>query len=148
METITDSAIAFYENLSPGVIIVACIMLFIGTIGMWALFSKSKLPGIACIVPVWNVAVFLKIMGRPAWHMLYFLIPVYNIYFIVVVWIELCQSFGKTSKLDYVLVILLNGLYVMNLALSYDTKYVGPAYQMKLKAAVKNTAPQGSPQLA
>jgi hypothetical protein len=38
------------------------------------------------------------------------------------------QSFGKRSLLDYVLVILLNGLYIFNLGMSYDTEYLGPVY--------------------
>jgi hypothetical protein len=58
-----------------------------------------------------------------------FLIPIYGqFYMIPKVWIELCQSFGKRTLLDHVLVILLNGLYIFNLGMSYDTTYVGPVY--------------------
>lgn len=128
METLSNYFNYLHETLGPGTLIVICIIIFIGIIGQWALYSKCDLPGIACIVPIWNVAVFLRIMGRPWWHMFFLLIPLYNLYFIVKVYIELCQSFGKTKTIDYVLIVLLNGLYVLNLGLSYDTKYLGPVY--------------------
>jgi hypothetical protein len=44
------------------------------------------------------------------------------------VYIELCNSFGKTSLIDYILVILFNGFYILNLGLSYEAHYLGPVY--------------------
>ena len=140
MDTLSNYFEMLHETLGPGTLIVICIIVFIGIVGQWALYSKCDLPGIACIVPFWNVVVFLKIMGRPWYHMFFFLIPLYNIYFVFKVYIELCQSFGKTSTTDYILVVLLNGLYVLNLALSYDTKYVGPVYGKEKAAASEAVA--------
>ena len=78
---------------------------------------------------MWNVIVFLKIVGRPAKDAWLMLIPIYGqLYFIPKVWIEVVQCFGKRSTLDYVLVIALNGLYILNLALSEDSRYMGPLY--------------------
>jgi hypothetical protein len=48
--------------------------------------------------------------------------------FMVNVYVELCNSFGKFSTSDYVLILLFNGFYVFNLGLSYKEKYYGPAY--------------------
>ncbi len=85
----------------------------------WRLYEKASQPGIAAFVPIWNVIVFLSIVGRPASDAWKMLIPIYGqLYFLPKVWIEVCTSFGKTSKMDHVLVILLNGLYIMNLGLS------------------------------
>ena len=91
--------------------------------------EKAGQPGIAAIVPIWNFIVFLKIVGRPAKHLWLFLIPIYGqLYMLPKVWIEVAQSFGKTTLMDYVLVILFNGIYILNLGLSYDTRYMGPVY--------------------
>lgn len=49
--------------------------------------------------------------------------------FMINVYVELCNSFGKFSIADYVLIVLLNGFYVFNLGLSYKEKYHGPAYR-------------------
>lgn len=107
-------------------------LIFIGVIlalAQWRLYEKAGQPGVSALVPVWNVIVFLRIVGRPAsdgWKML---IPIYGqLYFIPLVWIEVCQSFGKRSTLDYVLVVLFNGLYILNLGLSHETRYVGPVH--------------------
>ena len=133
-------------------ILVALIATF-GILGQWVLYYKCDLPGIASIVPLWNVVVFLKIMGRPAWQVVVFIIPppiiIYVVYtgdtsmaanvalvsmlsvFIIstlTLYIELCKCFGKRSFIDYILVIIFNGLYVMYLGMSSDTEYLGPIY--------------------
>lgn len=144
--TITDFFQAVYDTVGPGTLIVLAIVAFIGIIAQWVLYAKCNLPGIACLVPFWNVAVFLRIMGRPAWHMVFLIIPLYNIYFIIKVYIELCQCFGKTSTIDYVLIIIFNGFYILNLALSYETKYLGPVYSKNKEEP--GTSTKGEPQLA
>ncbi|MBL7962996.1 MAG: hypothetical protein JNM31_04040 [Flavobacteriales bacterium] len=120
----------------------------IAIIAQWRLYEKANQPGIAAIVPVWNVIVFLRIVGRPASHILYMLIPIYGqLYFIPKVWIEVCQSFGKRTMLDYVLVIAFNGLYILNMGLSYETRYLGPVHgKAPLPPPHKLTNPR--PQLA
>lgn len=111
------------------ILVLLCVLTFIGVVAQWSVYTKAEQPGWACLVPIYNVVVFLKIVGRPASHIFLFLIPLYNIYFIIKVYIELCNSFGKHSTLNYVLCILFNGLYVFNLGLSSSVKYKGPVYQ-------------------
>ena len=98
----------------------------IAILAQWRLYEKCRQPGLAAFVPIWNVIVFMRIVGRPdrdAWKML---IPIYGqLYFIPKVWIEVVQCFGKRSIMDYILVLALNGLYILNLALSND-QYLGP----------------------
>lgn len=118
-----------YNQFGDSLFYILGFMAVLSIVALWRLYDKAGQPGIAAIVPVWNMVVFMKIIGRPAWHILLFLIPVYGqLYLIPKVWIELCQSFGKRTVLDYVLVILLNGLYIFNLGMSYDTAYAGPVY--------------------
>ncbi|MBK8499728.1 MAG: hypothetical protein IPL52_13165 [Flavobacteriales bacterium] len=99
----------------------------IGLLAQWRLYEKCNQPGLAAFVPIWNVIIFMRIVGRPdrdAWKIL---IPIYGqLWFVPMVWIEICKCFGKRSILDYVLVILLNGLYILNLALGEDNRYMGP----------------------
>ncbi|MCB0479936.1 MAG: hypothetical protein KDC83_00830 [Flavobacteriales bacterium] len=129
-------------------------------LGQWVLYYKCSLPGISCLVPVWNVVVFLKIMGRPSWQIIFLMIPppiiAYIIYtgdmsmvanialismsviflvFTIIVYIELCQCFGKNSISSYISVLLFNGLYVMYLGMSGETEYLGPVHGPK---SIKN----------
>jgi len=100
-------------------------------------------------VPVWNVIVFLRIVGRPAVQGFLFLIPIYGqLYFMPKVWIEVCQSFGKRSTLDYVLVILLNGLYILNIGLDYETRYLGPVHGADVPLPPSHKVSRPRPSLA
>jgi len=50
------------------------------------------------------------------------------IVFMVRVHIDLCNSFGRSSVIDYVMMIGLNILYVLYLGLDYEIEYQGPSY--------------------
>jgi hypothetical protein len=127
--SITDFFLGIYAQMGDSIFVLAIIFGFIGIVAQWRLYEKAGQPGIASIVPVWNIIVFLRIVGRPASHMFLFLIPIYGqFYMIPKVYIELCNSFGKRSIVDYILVIVFNGFYVLNLGLSYETEYLGPVY--------------------
>ncbi|HRN37259.1 MAG TPA: DUF5684 domain-containing protein, partial [Flavobacteriales bacterium] len=107
-----------YGNLGQSLFYILGFLTLFGVVAQWRLYEKAGQPGLASIIPVWNLIVFLKIVGRPANHLWLFLIPFYGqFYLLPKVWIELCQSFGKRTMLDYVLVVLLNGLYIFNLGL-------------------------------
>ncbi len=133
MESIAQFFIDLFNTahgaIGDSLYLLLVILFFVGVVAQWMLYEKADQPGIASIVPIWNFIVFLRIVGRPANHIFLFLIPVYGqLYLIPKVYIELCNSFGKRSILDYVLVILFNGFYILNLGLSYEAKYQGPVY--------------------
>jgi signal peptidase I len=118
-----------YYQFGDSMFYILGFMVVLSVVALWRLYDKAGQAGVKAIIPVLNAFVFLKIIGRPAWHLLLFFIPVYGqLYLLPKVWIELCQSFGKRTLLDYVLVIVLNGLYIFNLGMSYDTEYYGPVY--------------------
>ncbi len=128
-----DSLSEIMSNENTGIGILVALLLLIGAVAKWRMFIKCKQPGLASIVPVWDVVVVLRIVGRPAWHILYFLIPVFNLYFGVRLLIEIAQSFGKRSIVDYILVVVFNLFYVLNLALAYNEMYYGPVYGVDKK---------------
>lgn len=161
MESIINSLIEtfpFLASFGPSVLIPLSCFALVGILAQWSLYDKCGLPGIDCIIPVKNVISFLKIVGRPASHSLLVIIPppviilslvfindsimAYAIagviggvwaLFMMKVYIELCQSFGHYKMLDYALVILFNGFYVLHLGLSYSEKYKGPVYNVQKK---------------
>lgn len=130
MDTAYDT---FMENYA-GHAMITFFVLIIGAVGAAKLFAKADRPWVAAFVPVWNLMEVMKIVGRPGWHIAFFLVPVYQIYFFFRICIELAQSFGKYSSIDYVLVCILNVFYVLNLALAYNEEYHGPVYGKDTKA--------------
>lgn len=65
----------YLSHMSPGWLILGIILLFIGLISQIALYAKAGKPGFSALVPVWNVVVFLGIVGRPKLHALWILVP-------------------------------------------------------------------------
>lgn len=139
IQFLQDTILDLYSTFGNGLIVVGILFLFIGVVAQWKLYEKAGQPGIASIVPVWNIIVFLRVIGRPDKHIFLFLIPIYGqLYMIPKVYFELCNSFGKHTLVDYILIIVFNGFYILNLGLSYDTKYEGPAYGKRHAAPIRH----------
>jgi hypothetical protein len=152
--------IELFEKFGPGALVPIAGFTLVGVLAQWSLYDKCGLPGIDCVIPVKNVISFLKIVGRPANHSLMVIIPPPLIavallfidnsalqfaiagllfvpwaYFVMKVYIELCQSFGHYKMSDYIMCIALNGFYVLHLGLSYSEKYKGPVFSKKKTAS-------------
>ena len=117
---------------NPGIFLLAFFILLIGALAKWKLFVKADQPGIAAIIPIYDLVVTMRVVGRPDSHVWFFLIPGFNIYFGFRVLVELVQSFGKYSIVDYVLAIVFNLFYALNLGLAYNELYYGPVYGVKM----------------
>lgn len=88
----------------------------------WRVFTKADQPGWASIIPIYNLVVMLRIVGRPTWWILLFLV-------IPVGWLilpfDLASSFGKGTGFGLGL-LLLGPIFYPILALG-DANYQGPS---------------------
>jgi len=77
------------------------IMLFILAIAVftiichWKIYAKAGEPGWACLVPIYNIIVWLKIINKPWWWLLLLIIPIVNIVILNIMIHRLALSFGK-----------------------------------------------------
>jgi hypothetical protein len=62
---------------------------------MWKVFTKAGQPGWASIIPIYNIYIWCKIVGRPWWWILLMLIPFVNFIVAIILCIDLAKSFGK-----------------------------------------------------
>lgn len=127
---------------NPGIFLLLFFILLIGALAKWKMFVKADQPGLAAIIPIYDLVITMRIVGRPDSHAWLFIIPGFNIYFGFRVLIELVQSFGKYSILDYVLAIVFNMFYALNLGLAYNEVYYGPVYGHKLSELKARPTPQ------
>ena len=67
----------------------------IAVVAQWKIFQKAGQPGWASLIPIYNLYVILKIVGKPGWWILLMLIPFVNIYFAIKTVHLLSRSFGK-----------------------------------------------------
>ena len=172
--------IEFVLGLSPGLLVAAIIIAFIGLISQMSLYAKAGQPAISALVPVWNVIVFCKVVGRPAKHAIFILGPIVVMvgvilffwpqidglfpihgqggefepgptswaevtipfiimgiaaiplaYFVIVMFTEVCDSFGKHETIDKVLCVIFNGVYILFALGISDAEYEAPWYARK-----------------
>src|ERR1700749_4740233 len=80
---------------SPAVLIAELLIALLVIVAMWKVFTKAGRPGWAAIIPIYNIYVWCKILGRPGWWVILMLIPLVNIIVGIMVCIDMAKSFGK-----------------------------------------------------
>jgi hypothetical protein len=110
-------------GLLGSLIYFAFIVLLIAA--MWKIFAKAGQPGWAAIVPIYNIIVLLRIIGRPLWWIVLLFIPVANFIVLIISMIDLAKSFGKGTGFAIGL-ILLGPIFLPLLGFG-DARYLGPA---------------------
>ena len=109
------------------IIYLAIIVLMI--VSMWKVFTKAQKPGWAVLIPIYDIIVFLEIIGKPWWWLLLMLIPFVNFVFAIWMCNLLSKSFGHSEGFTVGL-ILLSFIFIPILGLG-DSKYIGPAGKPK-----------------
>jgi hypothetical protein len=92
--------------------------------GMWKMYVKAGQPGWAAIIPIYNVIVLMRIVGRPAWWFLLLFIPVVNFIILIITMLDLAKAFGKGTGFALGL-IFLSPIFMPILGFG-DARYVGP----------------------
>ena len=120
-EVSTGAAVGFLTYLFFWAVVWALMI-----VAYWKVFTKANEAGWKSIVPIYNTYVLLKIVGRPGWWLLLFLVPFVNIVVWLIVAIDLAKSFGKSELFGVVAVFFFS--IVGLLMLGYGSaKYNGPS---------------------
>jgi hypothetical protein len=92
---------------------------------LWKVFTKADEPGWWAIIPIANIIILLKIVGRPWWWIILWIIPIVNIVIAIIVVIDWAKSYGKSGGFAVGL-FFLGFIFVPILGFGSAT-YVGPA---------------------
>jgi hypothetical protein len=111
--------------LIPVLIMLAFTVFYI--ICCWKIFTKAGQPGWAIFVPIYNILVMLKIVGKPWWWLLLMLIPLVNFIILIIVIHQLSKVFGHGVGFTLGL-IFLGFIFVPILALG-NSQYTKPVVQ-------------------
>lgn len=86
--------------------------------------SKAGKPGWAAIIPIYNLIVWLEIVGKPVWWIILLFIPLVNFF----VGLYLCHLTSRAYGKDIVMTLLLIFLPFIGFPILGfgDAKYVGP----------------------
>ena len=83
---------------------VAGILLLI--VPMWKVFTKARQPGWGSIVPIYEIYLILRIIGKPGWWLLLLMVPFLDFVIVLIIHRELARSFGKGIEFTVGLLIL------------------------------------------
>ena len=101
---------------------LAFIVLMIASI--WKVFTKAGQPGWAAIIPIYNVIVLLKIIGKPWCWILGFLIPLVNFIVMILMAVGLAKVFGK--GIGFAVGLILLGFIFYPILAFGDATYTAP----------------------
>jgi hypothetical protein len=75
------------------IIYIAVIVLVIA--GFWKVFTKAGEAGWKSIIPIWNIIVLLRIIGRPLWWIILLIIPLVGFVISAIIAQDVAKSFGR-----------------------------------------------------
>lgn len=88
-------------------IIIYVIVFAVIIASLWKIFDKAGEPGWAAIVPIYNIIVLLKIVDRPIWWIVLYLIPCVNIVPAILIPMDLAENFGKSKGWGFGMLVIL-----------------------------------------
>jgi hypothetical protein len=123
---------------SPVALIIGLLIALLLIVAMWKVFTKAGQPGWASIIPIYNLYIWCKIVGRPAWWIILMFIPFVNFIICIILCIDLAKSFGKGVGFGIGLALL--GIIFFPILGFGSAQYQGPA--------AGSLAPRTTPQAA
>tara|TARA_Y100000588_G_scaffold320383_1_gene350925 strand:- start:123 stop:608 length:486 start_codon:yes stop_codon:yes gene_type:complete len=115
------------EPSATGGAIIGIIYLIIGVVviaAFWKINTKAGQPGWACIIPIYNLIVLMRIVGKPAWWIVLLLVPIVNLVILIITTHALSKSFGKGA--GFTIGILLLGIVFYPILGFGSDPYLGP----------------------
>src|SRR5437868_8227089 len=127
------------EPPSPVSMILGLLFALLIIVAMWKVFTKAGQPGWASIIPIYNLYIWCKIVGRSGWWVLLMLIPFVNFIIMIILCIDLAKSFGKGAGFGLGIAFL--GIIFLPILGFGSAEYQGPA-------AAQGTVVSQRPQIA
>ena len=125
-----DAYVATVAGIAMGLFVgvalfALAIVIFYGYC-MGRIFRKAGRPLWAGFIPVYNIYVWIEIVGRPTWWIILMLIPLVGTVIQVFLAIDLARSFGKDEVFGVLLLWLFSFIGLPMLAFN-DDEYKGPS---------------------
>ncbi len=95
-------------------LIIVTILQVIHFLGTWKLYIRAGRKAWEAIIPVYSIAVWLKIINRPMWWCFIPFLPIIGPILLGVLWYDTPKSFGKPQK-ESILAVVTLGFYLFYL---------------------------------
>ena len=77
--------------------IISLILCILCIVSLWKIFKVEGQPGWASLIPIYNLIVMCKIGKTPLWYVIMLFIPVINIVFMTLIYINFALGIGKSK---------------------------------------------------
>ena len=95
------------QGASTAVIVIYFAIILLMIVSLWIVLTKAGRPGVAAIIPIWNIIEVVRISGKPLWWViLILLIPIVNLVLAIMVVHGISKAFGKDAGFTVGLVLL------------------------------------------
>lgn len=132
------------ESLIPVGYWIFFVITIVGTLaGLYLLFQKAGVAGWKALVPVYNLYICTKLIGKSIWWFVMLLIPVLNVVIWLLVAIDLVKAFGKDKFWPAVAAMMIPYIYFPLIGFDQKVKYLGiphDVYKDKKKTAGREWA--------
>ena len=90
-----SAAMGIMAGIGMGMVVFLLAIAAFSIVCYWKIYTKAGEPGWACLVPIYNFIIFLKIVNKPWWWLFLMIIPIVNLVLIIILLNRLSKSFGK-----------------------------------------------------
>ncbi len=107
------------------IILIYLIIVIAVFAGFWKVYTKAGKPGWAILIPIYNLIVWLEIVGRPLWWILLILfIPIVGWVMSIIIIVDLVKKFGQPGW-HALLFIFFGFIYIPYMGFSKSVTYQG-----------------------
>jgi len=114
------------SSFSAGTLFLYFIIFYaIAVIPYWVIFTKAGREGWPALIPIYSTYILIKVVGRPGWWLLLFLIPFVNLVVYIILMNDLSKSFGH--GVGFTLGLIFLSLIFFYIVAFGSSTYRGPA---------------------
>jgi signal peptidase I len=111
-------------NISPLFLLVYTIICFVGTfVGLYGVFQKAGQKGWLALIPFYNLYIWLKVIERSWRWLLFFLIPYFGFFMLMLMTWKTMRMFNKTRYITLIPGLLFSFIYIPYLGFSSMEKF-------------------------
>ncbi len=107
-------------------LIISLIFSFTFLLGLYFVFQKAGKQGWTVLIPVYNIYVWLKIVDKPMWWLIFFFIPFINVFMVLLMIVETAKTFKKFGLLEQGIAVVFAFAYMPYLGFSNNEQYTHP----------------------
>lgn len=85
-------------------------------------FKKEGIAPYKAFIPFYNSVLMLRVLERPWWWVVLFILPIINLVMFPVLWIDLLYAYKKPKRTEHLWVILTLGFYLFKLGIDTSAK--------------------------